>query len=80
MGTIKITKYENRKLYSTTHRKFVTTTELAKLIASGKDVEVRTQNGGEDITEKTLMSVINKLKIPKEDLFSIITQYTKEEV
>ncbi|KAA0224245.1 hypothetical protein EDS67_24075 [candidate division KSB1 bacterium] len=53
-----IKRYENRKLYDTTERQYVSLEEIAGLIRSGVDVQVVDNTNGEDITTQTLTQVI----------------------
>ena len=53
-----IKRYENRKLYDTTDRKYVSLEDLAKLVRDGVDVQVIDMASDSDITTKTLTQVI----------------------
>ncbi|MCL4707634.1 hypothetical protein KJ068_20960 [bacterium] len=53
-----IKRYENRKLYDTTERQYVSLEEIAGLVRSGVDVQVVDNTNGEDITTQTLTQVI----------------------
>lgn len=53
-----IKRYENRKLYDTAERQYVSLEEIAGLIRQGADVQVIDNNSGEDITTQTLTQVI----------------------
>jgi polyhydroxyalkanoate synthesis repressor PhaR len=53
-----IRRYENRKLYDTARRRYVTLEELARLVGSGEDVHVEDQRTGEDLTAMVLAQVI----------------------
>lgn len=53
-----IKRYENRKLYDTSERQYVSLEEIAALIRSGVDVQVVDNPSGEDITTQTLTQVI----------------------
>lgn len=53
-----IKRYENRKLYDPTDRRYVTLAELARLVAQGHDVRVLDQRSGEDLTGATLVMVL----------------------
>lgn len=53
-----IKRYENRKLYDTTERQYISLEEIAALIRSGVDVQVVDNTSGEDITTQTLTQVI----------------------
>jgi polyhydroxyalkanoate synthesis repressor PhaR len=53
-----IKRYDNRKLYDASRARYVTIEDIAALIASGEEVEVRDQGTGEDITTVVLAQVI----------------------
>lgn len=53
-----IKRYENRKLYDTAARQYVSLEEIAGLIRQGMDVQVVDNATGEDITTQTLTQVI----------------------
>lgn len=50
----RIVRYRNRKLYEPAERRFVTIHDLARSVASGNPVEVRSADTGEDLTAKIL--------------------------
>jgi polyhydroxyalkanoate synthesis repressor PhaR len=53
-----IKRYENRKLYDTEARKYVSLEELAILIRNGTDVQIVDNSSNKDITTQTLTQVI----------------------
>ncbi|NIV98437.1 hypothetical protein GWN26_04500 [Candidatus Saccharibacteria bacterium] len=53
-----IKRYENRKLYDTEDRKYISLEEIAHLIRDGIDVKVIENSTEEDITTHTLTQVI----------------------
>jgi polyhydroxyalkanoate synthesis repressor PhaR len=53
-----IKRYENRKLYDPAARRYVTMTDLARMIARGEDVQVEDQKSGEDLTTVVLAQVV----------------------
>jgi polyhydroxyalkanoate synthesis repressor PhaR len=53
-----IKRYENRKLYDTESRKYVSLEEIASLIREGEDVKVVENVSNTDITAQTLTQVI----------------------
>lgn len=53
-----IKRYENRKLYDTASRKYVSLEEIASLIRQGIDVQVVDNVSNTDITTQTLTQVI----------------------
>ena len=50
----RVVRYRNRKLYEPAERRFVTIHDLARSVASGKGVEVRAADTGEDVTARIL--------------------------
>ncbi len=50
----RIVRYRNRKLYEPAERRFVTIGDLARSVASGTPVEVRSADTNEDITARIL--------------------------
>ena len=53
-----IKRYENRKLYDTANRKYVSLEEIAALIRAGVDVQIVDNTTGNDLTAQTLTQVI----------------------
>jgi polyhydroxyalkanoate synthesis repressor PhaR len=53
-----IKRYENRKLYDTETRRYVTLDDVARLVAAGHDVRVADQKSGEDLTALMLAQAI----------------------
>ncbi|MCG3120203.1 MAG: hypothetical protein ALAOOOJD_02828 [bacterium] len=53
-----IKRYENRKLYDTEDRKYVSLDDIAVLVRRGVDVHVVDNATGDDITTQTLTQVI----------------------
>lgn len=53
-----IKRYENRKLYDTEDRRYISLEEIAGLIRKGVEVQVVDNTNGEDITTQTLTQVI----------------------
>lgn len=77
-GAREIRRYANRKLYDAKDRRYVTLEELAALVAAGQDVTVVDQRTGEDITNPTLVQVLQeavkggKSRIPRQVLTRLI--------
>lgn len=67
-----IKRYENRKLYDPEARRYVTLSDLARMIAKGKEVRVVDQRTGEDLSTLVLAQVI--LEIIKDHTSSIPRQ------
>lgn len=53
-----IRRYENRKLYDTAGRRYVTLDDLARMVGGGEEVRVVDQRSGEDLTTVVLAQVI----------------------
>jgi polyhydroxyalkanoate synthesis repressor PhaR len=53
-----IKRYENRKLYDTEDRRYVSLDDIAGLVRRGVDVQVMDNATGDDITTQTLTQVI----------------------
>lgn len=60
----RIVRYRNRKLYEPVERRFVTIHDLARTVAQGGRVEVRSADSGEDITATILSRAIASEKAP----------------
>ncbi len=73
-----IKRYENRKLYDTQNRKYISLEELASLIRQGHNVKVIDKKSDNDITTQTLTQIIleegkkGKNPLPKEILYDAI--------
>ena len=53
-----IRRYENRKLYDTEQKCYVSLADLAGLIREGQEVQVVESPSGEDVTARTLTNII----------------------
>ncbi|HWX24274.1 MAG TPA: polyhydroxyalkanoate synthesis regulator DNA-binding domain-containing protein [Vicinamibacteria bacterium] len=53
-----IRRYENRKLYDTQARRYVTVEDLGRMVAAGEEVRVVDQASGDDISTVVLAQVI----------------------
>jgi len=77
-GPREIRRYGNRKLYDTEERRYVTLEELVALVAGGQDVTVVDQKTREDITNPTLVLVLQEAvrsgnnRIPRQVLTRLI--------
>ena len=73
-----IKRYENRKLYDTEERSYISLLDIASLIRQGIDVKVIDNKSGDDLTAQTLTQVIleegkqGRPLLSKEALHSII--------
>jgi polyhydroxyalkanoate synthesis repressor PhaR len=53
-----IKKYENRRLYDTTHSRYVNLDEVARAVQDGCDVQVLDASTGEDLTRLVMTQII----------------------
>jgi len=73
-----IKRYDNRKLYDTSQRGYVTLEELAQIVSGGHEVKVVDQRNGEDITTVVLAQVVleglkaRSAEIPRQVLTRLI--------
>jgi polyhydroxyalkanoate synthesis repressor PhaR len=58
MMLIPIKRYQNRKLYNTVTKRYITLVEVGELIRGGMDIVVTDSASGEDITTFILSQVI----------------------
>jgi polyhydroxyalkanoate synthesis repressor PhaR len=49
-----IKKYANRRLYDTSHSRYINLEDIAALVRNGKEVQVVDAGTGDDITRVTL--------------------------
>ncbi len=63
-----IKKYSNRRLYDTSHKRYITLEEIANLIKGGNEIKVIDSQTDEDITKVILMQVILEGEKNKEDI------------
>jgi polyhydroxyalkanoate synthesis repressor PhaR len=73
-----IKRYENRKLYDTEDKKYISLADLREMIRQGLEVKVIDNVSGEDITTQTLTQVIleegkkGKALLPSDILHNVI--------
>jgi len=53
-----IKKYENRRLYDTTHSRYINLDEVAQMVKEGRNVQVVDAATGEDLTRLVLTQII----------------------
>jgi len=63
-----IKKYSNRRLYDTSHKRYITLEEIANLIKEGNEIKVIDSQTDEDITKVILMQVVLESEKNKEDI------------
>ena len=66
-----IKKYSNRRLYNSLTSKYITQKELKKLICQGSDIKIVDYSSGKDLTQITLMQLLNEINEKEMQLFSI---------
>jgi polyhydroxyalkanoate synthesis repressor PhaR len=59
-STVVIKKYGNRRLYDSTHSRYVNLDEIARLIREGKDLKVLDAKSGQDLTRVVLTQIITE--------------------
>lgn len=71
-----IKKYPNRRLYDTELSRYITISDLRKLIVEGGEFEVHDANTGEDITRNILLQIINDQESGGKPMFTsdVLTQ------
>ena len=57
-GKVVIKKYANRRLYDTSHSRYINLEDIAALVRNGKEVQVVDAGTGDDITRVTLTQII----------------------
>ncbi len=78
---LKIKKYANRRLYDTENSMYITLSDLAKLVQSGRKIDVRDAKTDDDLTRLTLVQIILEIEaeghqmLPVEALRQIIMAY-----
>jgi polyhydroxyalkanoate synthesis repressor PhaR len=60
MSSVVVKKYGNRRLYDTTHSRYVNLDDIAAFIRKGKDVRVVDAKTGQDLTRVTLTQIITE--------------------
>ncbi len=68
---ILIKKYANRRLYDTTHSRYVNLKQIAELIKEGRTVEVVDATTGRDITKVILTQIILEEEKDRRDLLPV---------
>jgi polyhydroxyalkanoate synthesis repressor PhaR len=65
-----IKKYPNRRLYDTEESRYVTLSDVQKLVRSGTDIKVLDSQTGEDITRSILIQIITDQETGGDPLFT----------
>ena len=66
-----IKKYENRRLYDTTHSRYINLEEVAQMVKEGRDVRVVDAATGEDLTRVVLTQIIMENAKESESAFPL---------
>jgi len=69
---INITKYKNRKLYSSNFSRYITLSELVGLIRNGNDVKITEDSSEKDITNEVLKSALSKTNFNYNELVTLL--------
>ncbi len=78
---IAIKKYANRRLYNVATSSYITLSELAEMVRSGKKIQISDAKTGQDLTRPTLVQVILECEqeghqmLPVDALCQIIMAY-----
>ena len=57
-GTRVIKKYPNRRLYDTEQSRYITLSDIRKLVMRGSDFQVVDSNSSEDLTRSILLQIM----------------------
>lgn len=58
-GVVKVIKrYSNRKMYDTTHSRYITLDEISEMVKQGEDLKIIDNKSGADLTSVTLTQII----------------------
>lgn len=68
---LELTKYNNRKLYSSEFKRYVNLTEVIEFIRDGGAVTVETKDG-KQVTNEILKQAMLKVDVRNEDLVGLI--------
>ncbi|MGM0607288.1 MAG: polyhydroxyalkanoate synthesis regulator DNA-binding domain-containing protein [Candidatus Muiribacteriota bacterium] len=72
MQTILIKKYENRRLYNTTHKKYISLEDIRQLVIDGYDITVVEKKTGKDITKQILFQALIDMSPEKLEAFPMV--------
>ncbi len=70
-GQVLIKKYSNRRLYDSTHKRYVTLEDISTLIREGSEVKVIDSQTGADISKVILIQVVLESEKNKEDILPV---------
>lgn len=69
---INIVKYQNRKLYSTNFSKYITLSEMVKLVKANNTVKVTDHKTKKDITNETLKTALLECSFTEQELINLL--------
>ena len=69
-GTRVIKKYPNRRLYDTEQSRYITLSDIRKLVMRGGEFQVVDSNSGEDLTRSILLQIMLEEESGGQPLFS----------
>ena len=69
-GTRVIKKYPNRRLYDTEQSRYITLSDIRKLVMRGSDFQVVDSNSSEDLTRSILLQIMLEEESGGQPLFS----------
>ena len=68
-----LTKYKNRKIYSTEIKRYVNLDEIYDMVKSGETVRVLTHKGADDVTSEVLKEAIMRYtEVPVEKFVELV--------
>lgn len=69
---INIIKYGNRKLYAKDFSRYITLTEMVKLVKANNQIKVTDHKSKEDITKDTLKSALMNVEMTEQEMITIL--------
>jgi len=74
-----VKKYPNRRLYDTEESRYITLTDVQKLVRDGTDIKVVDTQSGDDITRGILIQIITEQEASGNPMFStdVLTRFIR---
>jgi polyhydroxyalkanoate synthesis repressor PhaR len=74
-----IKKYPNRRLYDTEESRYITLTDVQKLVREGAEIKVVDTQSGDDITRSILIQIINEQEASGNPMFTtdVLTRFIR---
>ena len=66
-----IKKYPNRRIYDTGESRYITLSDIRKLVITGVEFQVQDSNSGEDLTRSILLQIIMEEESNDKPIFSV---------